>query len=423
MKIVFASDNLVGYHKNWAGAEQACYRLGKILIKHGQELFFLTKKPELSPADNLKIVWIKTFGGRFFRKIIKKFMINFLPIDPVAGKCSLRLFKDLKPDLVHLNRFNELSFSLVSSAKKLNVPVVFSLYDFASICPKGTLVNKEGKSCLYFQGRKCAHCLGSKNKFFKILAVTNLLGLLFYLKKKITDYYFSNIDYFIVLSKSWVGVLEKYGVKREKIAIVPLPIFENSAIEESQSEANLILFVGWIYPHKGLHVLIKALPSILKEVPEARLHVVESGVQEQYKKEIIKTLQELKIEDKVVFLGKLPNDQVKARLLRAQAVAVPEQWGIAWPTLLTEAMACAKPVVASRIGDIPEFIKDGQNGFLIDPQNSAGFAQKLIWLLKNKEASTALGQKARADIMKLCDENAIADNLLNLYVQISQRIS
>lgn len=420
MKICFASDNLVGYHKSWAGAEQACYRIGKLLIKDNHRIIFLTKKPDRTPEENLEVVGLTTIGNGFFGRKIKTILRCFFPFDLIAGFSSYWELKKIMPDILHLHRFNDLSLSLVWSAKRLGIPVVFSMYDFWFICPRGTLIDSQGKVCICFQGENCNNCLGLKNKLVSITKKITPFKKVYSLRKRMVDYFFNKIDVIIVLSDSWARMLERYGIKREKISIIPLPLFEKVKSQKGLIEENTILFVGWIYPHKGLHVLIEALPLILKEIPQVKLYVIESGVDEDYKKEIMKKIERLKIGEHVSFLGKLPNEKVQTYLQKVKVVAVPEQWEIAWPIFLTEAMAFGKLIVASRIGDIPMFIKDGKNGFLVEPQNSTDFARRLVWMLKEKEAAE-MGKKAQKDIIEICDENKILEKLKNTYFSLIKK--
>lgn len=414
MKICFASDYLIGYHKQGAGAEQACYRVAKLLIRNGDDVVFLCTKPDSMPQEQLKVYGVKTMGQVFFGKLIKKALRRFFPFDIAAGINSLKLLKDIKPDVLHLQNFNELSFSLVWAAKRLNIPVIFSVYDFSCVCPAGTLVNSGGESCGDFQGKYCSDCFSRRNKIINFLRIFGILKLGFILRKRITDYFFRKIDYFIALSETWKDLLIKYGVKKSKIVVIPLPLSQKTNFSGIPAIGNSILFVGWIYPHKGLHILIEALPQILKEVPDATLKVVESGVDENYKNKIIKRAEEIGVKEKINFLGKLPNDKVQKLIQNAKVVAVPEQWGIAWPIFLTEAMVQARAIVASRIGNIPDFIADGENGFLAEPRNPADFAEKIILLLREEKAKE-FGRKAREKIIQICDEDKISEKLKNLY--------
>jgi glycosyltransferase involved in cell wall biosynthesis len=77
--------------------------------------------------------------------------------------------------------------------------------------------------------------------------------------------------------------------------------------------------------------------------------------------------------------------------------------------------------VASRIGGIPEFIKEGRNGLLADPKDSLEFAKKIIYMLKNEEETKIMGSKAREDIARICDEDRVLNELLQLYKSLLVR--
>jgi len=97
-------------------------------------------------------------------------------------------------------------------------------------------------------------------------------------------------------------------------------------------------------------------------------------------------------------------------------VVVPEQWPSDFgPLILVEAMALAKPVVASKIGAIPEFIKDGINGFLVEHNQPEQFAKKIIWLSNNKATAKTMGQRAKetAQFLFNQDQNGKVFDLYN----------
>lgn len=422
MKISLITDHLPGYHKNWGGSEQACYRIGKLLIRDNHEISFLTTKPDRVPKENLEVHRITTVGRGYLRARIGRVLASFFAFDPIAGISSYKLFKKIKPDIVHLQHAFELSLSPVWAAKKLGIPVIFSPYDFFSICFKGVLINNQNEICTSFQGTNCFECNRLKGRRLKIFAFLYNKSIkylrAFALRKKITDYFFDKIDAFIVPTDFWVEIFRRYGVKEEKIFVLPIPLskeIKETKIKKVALEEGSILFVGWVYPHKGLHILIEAMASVLREVSQARLYVIETGGGEEYKNKAIDLIKKFKIEKNVIFLGKRSNEDVQSFLQRSEVVAVPEQWQISWPIFLTEAMTLEKPIVASRIGDIPFFIKDGQNGFLADPKDPEDFAQKIVNLLKEKEKANEMGKKARIDILRICDDDQILDTLKSIY--------
>ena len=177
----------------------------------------------------------------------------------------------------------------------------------------------------------------------------------------------------------------------------------------------MILFAGWLDPRKGLHVLVEALPKVLKVIPDAKLVVLELQGIEKYKAQVLKRIDELGIKTHIEFYGRLTKEEFNKFLYQAQVVVVPEQWENMSPVIVVEAMAKGKVIVASRIGGIPEFIRDGVNGLLAERDYPDEFAQKIIWVLKNPEKAKKLGEQAEKDIVKLCDKRKILADLLKLY--------
>jgi glycosyltransferase involved in cell wall biosynthesis len=411
MKICVAADSLPGYHKIWAGAEQATERIARLLTENGQEVVFLTSTPDFKLSGENKLEGVAVLDNFLGRKF-KNLMIKLFPFDVVAGWSSYRALKKIKPEVVSVHNHSRLTFSLIWSAKRLKLPVIFSVYDHWSLCPNGTLINEKGEQCQVFQGGVCARCLQRQGRFYALLAKLGLLTLFFSLRRKIADYFLRRIDAFIVLSNTWAEILKKYGIKEKSIFVVPLPLFKVPEIKEVAVKPNSILFVGWVNPHKGLQVLIEALPEVLATNSAVHLYVVESGEKKEYKAKLLDFVKKYRLENQVSFLGKKTNLEVRELLQKVELVVVPEQWGIAWPIFLTEAMAFAKPLIASKIGDIPEFIQDGRTGLLADHRQVQDFARKIIWMLKNKEQAQAMGKAARAKILEICNETTIYEKIL-----------
>lgn len=405
MKICFATNYLPTYHKTWGGAEQACYKMAKFLVKNNQEVTVLATKTNrkvgeefsFHPISILEDIPIKGLG----------YLKTLLPFDIISYFLSCRIFKKIKPDVVHLHNFNFLTFSLVLSAKELKIPVLFSVYDYWVICPTLLLLDNNGEICKRFHGYHCLSCLEQQK-----LDIFQKCFLRF--RKGTFDWFLNKIDCFLVLSKCSARILEDYGIDKEKIAIIPLPLFEKTDLI-SHVEEDSILFVGWINMPKGLHILLEAMPKILANIPGAKLYVIETGEGKEYKGKIVNLLKDLKIEEKVSFLGKRSTEEVKGYLQRCNVVVIPEQWENMSPLILGEAAMMGKPIVASRIGGISEFIEDGKSGFLAEPKDSGHFARQIIWMLKNRDEAKKMGEEARKKAEHIFNEDRILRDLLDLY--------
>jgi glycosyltransferase involved in cell wall biosynthesis len=150
-----------------------------------------------------------------------------------------------------------------------------------------------------------------------------------------------------------------------------------------------ILFVGrndWV---KGIHYLTEAFEIIRKDFPDFKLSLVGEGLPE----------------------GKLPLAAVRNRMKNCYCLVVPSiTEGL--PRVIMEAMALAKPVVASRVGGIPDLVKDGETGFLFEVGNVAALAQKLKVLLQNREIAMTMGQRGRQIIKNQFSNEKYISNYL-----------
>ena len=157
------------------------------------------------------------------------------------------------------------------------------------------------------------------------------------------------------------------------------------------STGGLVLFVGGNMQRKGLQELIKAAPLVVKRRPDIRFCVV--GRDNNMPK-MLQLCRQLGVDSRFVFLGWLPNEEVRKLYLEASVFVMPslsEAFGVA----LLEAMASGAPVVATRVGGIPEFVEHGVNGLLVEANNPEELAEALLTVLEDTNLAARLGQQGR----------------------------
>ena len=406
MNICHGVDFLPQYHNIWGGAELAANNLINLLQRNGNSQSVLATKPAQEIKESYDFQAIPILED-YFGNIGK--LMKMWTFDPLAYIHAIKALKRFKPQVLHLHNFRLMSFSLVTAAKKLGIPVVFSIYDNWALCPSHTLITKSNELCRKYHGLHCITCTYTHKKLSSIY------------RKTFFNHFLNKIDTFIVLSNTMADVLVDYGIDREKIKFVPLP-FSNDVKEsdttdnvEVEPEPDSLLFAGWVSAHKGLKIAVKAMPKIVKKRPNVKLNVIETGCTESYKDEILDFIKKNNLESNINFLGKKSNKEVQQYLQKSELVVVPEQWGIAWPIFLTEAMFAQKPIIASHIGDIPFFINDGVNGHTIAPNDSNSFADKIIHCLENKELAKQYGEVSKQKIEEICNDNNIYEKLIGLY--------
>ena len=153
--------------------------------------------------------------------------------------------------------------------------------------------------------------------------------------------------------------------------------------------APLVGVIARLEPEKGHPTLLDAWPLVLHESPQARLLIVGEGSEREALEEQARRLGVL---PRVIFTG--ARDDVPA-VIGALDVAILPSYREAQGVSLLEAMALAKPIVASRVGGIPEFVEEGVTGLLVAPRDPAALAGAIVRVVRDDALADALGRNGR----------------------------
>lgn len=176
-------------------------------------------------------------------------------------------------------------------------------------------------------------------------------------------------------------------------------------------------FVGQIVPRKGVRVLIESMPFILKSVPEALLVIVGCAPPDDvsYERECRELVSRMEISANVHFTGY--RRDVPAWMRTFDIFVLPSQ-AEPFGKVVVEAMAAACPVVASRVGGIPEIIREPSLGTLVGEQSAAAFAEAVIALLHDPARQAALGQAGRRHVTTHFGLEGMIERLQSVYDEI-----
>ena len=209
-------------------------------------------------------------------------------------------------------------------------------------------------------------------------------------------------------------LIEKYGRHLDKkIHIIHCGIDteEFQASNEKKDTPPMILAVGQLTERKGFFYLLRAAALLRKKKIEFTCNIIGDG---EEREKLITETSRLHIEDKVHFLGRLPQETVKKYLNRASIFVLPSiitssggREGI--PVALMEAMSMQLPVISTKTVGIPELIENGHEGFLVAEKNPIDLAEALERLLTDLELRSKFGINARWKVIK---EFNIANNSL-----------
>lgn len=283
-----------------------------------------------------------------------------------AAKRSLaKLIKDFQPDIIHVhNIYHQLSPSVLDAAREAKVPVVMTLHDYKLICPNYQLLN-HGQVCEKCLDGNFWHCF--QEKCFKDSRSQSFLASLEAVLHKRWQTYWRGVDLFIAPSQFMADKCQAAGWPKDRFRVLINPVPELPAGQ--RQAAGYFLYAGRLSNEKGVDVLLKALAG-----SSYKLKIAGRGPQENALRQLAK---DLKLSEQVDFLGQQGREQLAKLLDGAIALTVPSIWYENMPLNILEALGRGCPVVASRIGGIPEIINNQINGWLAEPGDSKSWLAAL----------------------------------------------
>jgi len=200
----------------------------------------------------------------------------------------------------------------------------------------------------------------------------------------------------------------------------PDPLLRNTIRTkfQIQDDQPLLMTSGTLNKEKGHHLAIKSFSYVQREIPNARLMIVGSGASKTL---LEKQIRETGLEDKVFFTGFVPNHEMVKYYNAADVYLMPTLRIEGLPFVLLEAMSCAKPVVATRTGGNTSLIKDGENGFLIEPTNIQQLIHYIMMILKDDKIKNRLSTSARKTILEDFTIDKMVDKTIALMREAIER--
>jgi len=201
-----------------------------------------------------------------------------------------------------------------------------------------------------------------------------------------------------------------YKLPTSRIAYIPLNLHARAIKLNYRSvaeEPGTILFFGRAHPHKGLEYLVRAQPLITRQVPYARILISAHGEDLKHCQQIIQDHSKFEIKE-----GYVSGDMMAHYFQRSSLVVLP-YLSASTSGILVTAYSFAKPVVASRVGCLAEYLENGVTGLLVPPANVEELANAVIHLLLDNDLRHRMGMNARNWILR--QQKTIADQTLRVY--------
>lgn len=363
------------------GAGQYAYKLAKGLRDRGHEVVVLTR------GSNNALYTLDNFNG------INVYRVRFVKAYPFHLELHKKFIEKLLREKIKDCDILHLHTPSVPAVQIRDIPVLSTFHGTAYGSSK-----RRGYKDVYSIGIKLSLPLLIDTEKRIIMSSESIIAVSLLVKMEIIKYY--NPDKKIEIIHNFVDTGK----------------FIPSQFNENKRKTQHLLYVGSLDYLKGVLDLIHAFKIISKERGNrnVRLFIFGNGPLEGKLRSILKTNN---LRNDVCLFNYLKNDKLVEYYQNATIFILPSYYEGS-PTVLLEAMACGVPVIATRVGGIPELIKDGKTGLLVPPGDPKALAEAIVYLLDNEKERRRLGKNGR----KLVEKNHSIDKMVKKYLDIYKEV-
>jgi len=396
------------------GSERYMLDVSSLLQNHGHQVIPFAMKHEKNVPTKYTKYFVEyiEFDRETKSSIFRKIKMGLKVIYSFEARNKLlRLIEKENPDIAHIHKFNNsLTPSILYALKKKDIPIVQTLHDYRTVCPNYNLYD-------FNKFAICEDCKG--HKYFNALrrrcheiGPSYLVGLNIAIESYLYHFlktYENTIDLFIAPSNFLMKKMIEFGIDRNKIIYIPNFVHCDRYIPNHRN-SDFILYFGRLERHKGIKTLIAAM----KYVKSSKLYITGEGF---YRNELENYVQKNNIKN-VTFSGYIPEKELTKLIKYSLFTIVPSEWYENCPMTILESFALAKPVIGADIGGIPDLVVNGFTGMLFESGNIEDLAEKINYLLNNKNLITELGRNAREKIEEKYNENEHYNMLMEAYNKV-----
>lgn len=366
----------------FSGEEAVVHNQMELLESHGHTISsFIRSSAEIQDS----------FGGQ-----AKAFFTGIY--NPVSVRKFRAFLTKEKPDLIHIhNLYPLISPSILDVCSDHRLPVVMTVHNYRLVCPNGLLMTN-GSICELCTDGKEYWCLlrNCEGDYLKSLgyAIRNSVA-------RLRKTFSQNISFFMVLSSFQKTKLENAGLPPNKIVTIPNMCKNAGTNFTYPSIGEYVAYAGRVSIEKGVLSLIKAAELC----PDIPCKIAGTGP-------IDITTTDLPNCEIVGFLQK---DRLTDFLRNSRIIIFPSICYETFGLTIIETMLQGKPVIASRIGGIPEIVDDGVTGLLFEPGNEGELAEKTRYLWERPVLCQKMGEAGRKKALSEYSPEIYYERLMAVY--------
>ncbi|MDW7684978.1 MAG: glycosyltransferase family 4 protein [Bacillota bacterium] len=429
-----------------SGTEVLTYETAKALLDRGHDVRVLTAEPvERETALNNAYLTDQYNNITVYRLHYHDAATS----NPVRAeyyntdnkKTVENLMRDFKPDIVHIMHCYRLSATIIDVFHNLNIPVIVTATDFWLICPYAQLKLPNNKTCIGpdLFSMNCLKCFVSKtqprafrqtiNRLPKILLVLLGVSARFRIienwdkgvmfraivrRQKYMLNQIKKVNKIIAPTDIMSEILASNGVDKNKIIKLPYGINYNGVRQRKPNKYRGMIkfaFIGTLYEHKGVHILIKAFTELKKKYHSTELKIYGDVTQfpkyTHYLKKLSAGVGNL------YFLGTFPNAEIEEIFEDIDVLVVPSIWYENTPLVIYSAFQTKTPVIATNLGGMSEVVRHNINGLLFEKEDPASLMERMERFLQQPKLLAKLSSGIQQ--VKSIEENV--RELEELYVK------
>lgn len=408
MRILLLSDSIPPSGKG--GAETVVWRLARGLAAAGHETHVIAATPGDAfeeTRDGIPTYHIRARYPQRFRAWLS--LWNPQTVSPFR-----QLLGRIQPDVVNAHNIHSLlSYHTLKLAREAGCGVVFSAHD-AMTFAYGKLPSSfsEDGPELFSQGDyRLPRGYNLRRNRFRYNPIRNRV-----IRRRLDR----DTHSLTVPSQALADAFADNGMPLAEVVHNGIDLDEWRSVDEARTESlrrrlglagkRVILIAGRLSREKGMRTMLLALDRLRGELPEARLLVLSSRPLESQLTGEFAHLRPL-----ITLGGWLEGDELRAAYQLADALALPSMYVDPFPTVILEAMALAKPVVATAFGGAREAVVDGETGYVVNPFDAAEFADRLSRILEDRQLGRRMGRAGRERMAERFTLERQATRMVELY--------